>query len=129
MILLVEDEKKAREVFARILRHAGYAVTEAADGLEALSLLEDLPCDLVVSDILMPKLNGYALVARVRAKWPNMPIILTSGYLSPDAAKAVLNGSVDFLPKPIDPIALIETVRRRMPKWQNRPLKKLNIEI
>lgn len=129
MILLVEDEKRAREVFARILRHAGYAVMEAADGLEALSLLEDLPCDLVVSDILMPKLNGYALVARIRAKWPNMPIILTSGYLSPDAAKAVLNGSVDFIPKPIDPIALIETVRRRMPKWQNRPLKKLNIEI
>ena len=129
MILLVEDEERAREVFARILRHAGYAVMEAADGLEALSLLEDLPCDLVVSDILMPKLNGYALVARIRAKWPNMPIILTSGYLSPDAAKAVLNGSVDFIPKPIDPIALIETVRRRMPKWQNRPLKKLNIEI
>ena len=79
MILLVEDEERAREVFARILRHAGYAVMEAADGLEALALLEDLPCDLVVSDILMPKLNGYALVARIRAKWPNMPIILTSG--------------------------------------------------
>ena len=77
----------------------------------------------------MPNLNGYALVPRIRAKWPNMPIILMSGYLSPDAAKAVLNGSVDFIPKPIDPIALIETVRRRMPKWQNRPLKKLNIEI
>ena len=87
MILLVEDEERAREVFARILKNAGYAVMEAADGLEALSLLEDLPCDLVVSDILMPKLNGYALVARIRAKWPNMPIILTSGYLLPRCSK------------------------------------------
>ena len=52
MILIVEDEERAREVFARILRHAGYAVMEAADGLEALSLLEDLPCDLVVSDMI-----------------------------------------------------------------------------
>ena len=129
MILIVEDEKRAREVFVEILKNAGYGVMEAADGLQALSLLEKLHCDLVISDILMPNLNGYALVPRIRAKWPNMPIILTSGYLSPDAAKAVLNGSVDFIPKPIDPIALIETVRRRMPKWQNRPLKKLNIEI
>ena len=112
MILLVEDEKRAREVFARILKHAGYAVTEAADGLEALSLLEDLPCDLVVSDILMPKLNGYALVARIRAKWPNMPIILTSGYLSPDAAKTMMNGSVEFIPKPLDAAALIAIIQR-----------------
>jgi len=129
MILLVEDEKRAREVFVEILKNAGYGVMEAADGLQALSLLEKLHCDLVISDILMPNLNGYALVARIRAQWPNMPIILTSGYLSPDAAKAVLNGLIDFIPKPIDPIALIETVQRRMPKWQNRPLKKLNIEI
>ena len=71
MILLVEDEERAREVFARILRHAGYAVMEAADGVEALSLLEDLPCDLVVSDILMPNLNGYALVAGLRANSTN----------------------------------------------------------
>src|ERR1700754_3269248 len=113
MILLVEDEERAREVFARILRHAGYAVMEAADGLEALALLEDhLPCDLVVSDILMPKLNGYALVARIRAKWPNMPIILTSGYLPQDAAKTMMNGSVEFLPKPLDAAALIAIIQR-----------------
>jgi DNA-binding NtrC family response regulator len=124
MILLVEDEKRAREVFVKILKNAGYGVMEAADGLQALSLLEKRHCDLVISDILMPNLNGYALVPRIRAKWPSMPIILTSGYLSPDAAKAVLNGSVDFIPKPIDPIALIETVRRRMPKMAEPSAKK-----
>ncbi len=116
MILLVEDEERAREVFAKILKNAGYGVMEAADGLQALSLLEKLHCDLVISDILMPNLNGYALVSRIRAKWPNMPIILMSGYLSPDAAKAMLNGSVDFIPKPIDPKTLIETIQRRMPQ-------------
>jgi two-component system cell cycle sensor histidine kinase/response regulator CckA len=115
MILLVEDEKRARELLVRILRHAGYAVKEAADGLEALSLLENLPCDLVVSDILMPKLNGYALAARIRAKWPNMPIILTSGYLPQDAAKTMMNGSVEFIPKPLDADALIPIIRRLMP--------------
>ena len=117
MILLVEDEERAREVFVKILKDPGYGVMKAADGLQALSLLEKLHCDLVISDILMPNSNGYALVSRIRAKWPNMPIILTSGYLSADAAKAVLNGSIDFIPKPIDPIALIETVQRRMSQF------------
>ena len=112
MILLVEDEERAREVFARILRKAGYAVIEAGDGLEALSLLERMRCDLVISDILMPNLNGYALVARIRAKWPDLPIVLTSGYLSQDGGKTIMDGSVEFIPKPIDSEVLIATVRR-----------------
>ena len=116
MILLVDDEDNARQLFARILKKAGYAVLEAADGLVALSLLETRHCELVISDILMPRLNGYALVARIRAKWPKMPVILTSGYLSQDAAASVLNGSVQFVPKPIDPTALIDAVQRLMPR-------------
>lgn len=116
MILLVEDEDRARDVFTRILRKAGYAVLEAADGLKALSLLETRHVELVISDILMPNLNGYALVARIRAKWPRLPVILTSGYLSQDAAKGVLNGSVEFIPKPIDPAALIAMVQRLVPR-------------
>jgi len=115
MILLVEDEKRAREVFVEILKNAGYGVMEAADGLQALSLLEKLHCDLVISDILMPNLNGYALVPRIRAKWPNLPIILTSGFLSQDAAQR-MSGSVEFIPKPIDREALIATVQRLVPR-------------
>ena len=96
MILLVEDEDRARETFARLLQRAGYG-------------------DLVISDILMPNLNGYALVARIRSKWPNLPIILTSGFLSQDAAER-MGGSVEFIPTPIDPQALIATVQRLVPR-------------
>src|ERR1044072_5777638 len=85
MILLVEDEERYREHIARVLTNAGYEVLQAADGLEALSTLEKSKIDLVISDILMPNLNGYALVARLRAKWPKMPVILTTGFLSADA--------------------------------------------
>ena len=60
----------------------------------------------------MPKLNGYVLVARIRTKWPNMPIILTSGYLPQDAAKTIKNGSVEFIPKPLDAAALIAIIQR-----------------
>ncbi len=112
MILLVEDEALARHAFAQILRNQGHVVMEAADGLEALALLDKRHFDLVITDILMPNLNGFALVARIRVKWPNMPIVLMSGYLSQDAAKTILNGSAEFIPKPIDPPALIATVQR-----------------
>jgi DNA-binding NtrC family response regulator len=118
MILLVDDEERYRELIARVLTKAGYEVLQAADGIEALSSLEKSKVELVLSDILMPALNGYALVARIRAKWPNMPVILTTGFLSPDAAKTMMNGSVDFIPKPINAETLIDMIHRRVPPGQ-----------
>lgn len=116
MILLVEDEVLAREAFAQLLRNRGYVVMEAGDGLEALSLLDKDNFDLVISDILMPHLNGYGLLARIRVKWPTMPVVLTSRYLSQDAAKSLLNGKAEFIPKPIDQSELIATVQRLLAK-------------
>ena len=109
----MEDEERYREHIARVLTKAGYEVLQAADGLEALSTLEKSKIDLVISDILMPNLNGYALVARLRAKWPAMPVILTTGFLP--AAKTMMNGSVDFIPKPINADTLIDMIHRRIP--------------
>jgi CheY-like chemotaxis protein len=116
VILLVEDEELARYPLATILRNAGYGVMEAADGAEALCLLEGLDCDLVIADILMPNLNGYALAARIRENWPSIPIILMSGYVTQDAAHGVLNGAVEFLAKPIGPRDLISMVKRLVPR-------------
>jgi two-component system response regulator FlrC len=114
MILLVDDEENYRELIAKVLTKAGYEVLQAADGMGALSLLERSNVDLVISDILMPVLNGYALVARLREKWPDMPVILTTGFLSPDAAKSMMKGSVDFIPKPINAETLLDMVRGRV---------------
>jgi len=114
MILLVDDEENYRELIAKVLTKAGYEVLQAADGMGALSLLERSNVDLVISDILMPVLNGYALVARLREKWPDMPVILTTGFLSPDAAKSMMKGSVDFIPKPINAETLLDMVRGRI---------------
>src|SRR6478752_10118123 len=114
MILLADDEERYRELIAHVLTKAGYEVLQAADGIEALSLLQKSNVNLVISDILMPGLNGYTLVARIRAKWPQMPVILTTGFLPQDAAKNMMNGSVDFIPKPIDPEKLLEVIHRRL---------------
>jgi len=115
VILLVDDEEGYRELIARVLTKAGYEVLQAGDGIEALSLLENSKVDLVISDILMPALNGYALVARLRAKWPKMPVILTTGFLSQESAKSMMNGSVDFIPKPIIAETLLDMIQRRTP--------------
>lgn len=115
MILLVDDEERYRELIAQVLTKAGYEVLQAADGIEALSLLEKSNVNLVISDILMPGLNGYRLVARIRAKWPQMPVILTTGFRPQDAAKNMMNGLVDFIPKPINAQTLIDMIHCRIP--------------
>ena len=114
MILIVDDEAGYREVLAKMLTKAGHRVVTAADGNEALRLLENSHFNLIISDVFMPNLNGYALAARIRAKDPNMPIILISGYLSQDTAKNILGGSTEFIAKPVNPELLIATVQRLM---------------
>ena len=111
----VEDEALARRAFAQILRFEGHEVMEAADGVEALILLEKYPFDLVITDLVMPNINGLSLIARIQVKWPKTAILLTSAYLTPQAAQIVLEGKPEFIHKPIDPPLLIATVQRLLP--------------
>ena len=112
MILLVEDEAISRYGFAQVLRTNGYQVMEAGDGQEALKLLEQYDFDLVITDLAMPKVTGFGLVAQMQIKWPAIPILLLTAYLSPDASRALLRGNVEFLPKPVDHNELIARVER-----------------
>ena len=114
MILVVDDEAAYQEVLAKMLTKVGYRVITAADGNEALTLSENSHFDLIISDIFMPNLNGYALAARIRAKDPDVPIILISGYLSQDTAKNLLGGSTEYIAKPVDSELMIAAVHRLM---------------
>jgi len=122
MILLVEDESLSRRAFAQILRSEGYQVAEAQNGVEALEVLNTgtevltkKAFDLVITDLVLPGLHGVNLIHQIRARWPNMPIIVTSGYLSDGPGKVILEGFAEFIQKPIDPAALIAAVRRLLP--------------
>jgi CheY-like chemotaxis protein len=75
MILLVEDEAITRYAFAQILRFEGHDVIEAADGVEALRLLDEHDFDIMITDLVMPRLDGFTLVAETRLKWPNVRIV------------------------------------------------------
>jgi DNA-binding response OmpR family regulator len=116
MILLVEDDSASRYALARILRNKGYDVIEATDGNEAFALFEKSHFDLVITDLKMPNQTGLVLIARIRVKWPNMPILLMSGLLSAAAGKLVTEGLAEFIHKPIEPEDLIATVQRLLRK-------------
>ncbi|TFZ00789.1 response regulator [Ramlibacter henchirensis] len=85
-ILLVEDEFSSAEVLALLLADAGYHVTVAADGRQALSRLEDAAPDLLVTDFMMPGMNGAELVKALRAtpRYADLPVLLISG--APESA-------------------------------------------
>jgi DNA-binding NtrC family response regulator len=112
MILIVEDDDATRYSFARLMRTAGHEVMEARNGDEGLALLAKHDFNLVITDLAMPKVTGFGLLTEMRSKWPEIPVILVTAYLSPEAAKAVLQEKVIFLPKPIDPGKLMASVER-----------------
>ena len=112
MILFVEDEAISRYAFAQVLRLHGHEVMEAADGVKALTLLDEYTFDLVITDLAMPRLDGVALVTRIREKWLNLPIVLLSGYTAQYAAEALDGSTTEFLSKPIDPSQLVAIVQR-----------------
>ncbi len=101
VVLLVEDEAVVRVLAGEMLRLHGYDVIEAADPVEALELAGRKRFDALVTDVVMPKMSGRALAARLREREPNLPIVYTSGY-STDAAlrDGELEPGAVFLQKP-----------------------------
>jgi two-component system cell cycle sensor histidine kinase/response regulator CckA len=102
-ILLVEDEDNVRSFSARALRATGYEVFEADSGEEALDVLADIggQIDLMVSDVVMPEMDGPALLLKVRERLPNLKVIFVSGYAEENVRQDIADDqSVEFLAKP-----------------------------
>jgi CheY-like chemotaxis protein len=116
VILVVEDDVISRAYFADTLRAYGYEVMEAGDGIQALALLARNHCELVITDMVLPHLNGLNLVARIQQIWPKLPVIMVSGYLSENAGRNIFDGKVDCFTKPVRPSALVAMVQRLVPR-------------
>ena len=102
-ILLVEDEDSVRSFSARALRTTGYEVFEADSGEAALEVLDDIggQIDLMVSDVVMPEMDGPALLIKVRERLPNLKVIFVSGYAEENVRQDIADDqSVEFLAKP-----------------------------
>jgi two-component system, cell cycle sensor histidine kinase and response regulator CckA len=116
-ILFVEDEDAVRGVAARLLRARGYEVIEACDGEEALQLAEENAgtIDLLISDVIMPGLDGPSLLKKARPYLGSAPVMFISGYAEAEFSD-ILEGEpgITFLPKPIDIKSLAERVKQQL---------------
>jgi two-component system cell cycle sensor histidine kinase/response regulator CckA len=102
-VLVVEDEDPVRAFSVRALRNKGYTVMEARTGLEALELLMrlDRPVDLIVTDVMMPQMDGPSLINKVRERWPAIKVICISGYAEESFRDKIGKWEdIWFLPKP-----------------------------
>ena len=121
-ILVVDDEESIREVVAAMLNQAGYSTRRAASGMEALELLdcgEDF--GLILTDMMMPELDGIALLERIKERYPDVPVVMVTAVHDVSVALAAIrNGAYDYLLKPFEREQLLVMVRRAV---ETRTLK------
>ena len=102
-ILVVEDDGELRELFCSVLIENGYRALPAADGLDAFDVLENNHIDLVVTDVMMPRMDGFSLVRNLRSSLYTMPVlIITAKESASDKREGFRAGTDDYMVKPID---------------------------
>ena len=111
-ILVADDDKHTRMLLRAVLENANYTVTTAENGEEALAVLDREHIDLVVLDVMMPKLDGYAFTRMVRETDSTLPILMvTAKHLPEDEKKGFLVGTDDYMTKPIDEETLLLRIK------------------
>lgn len=128
-IMIVEDEPRMRFLIANYLKKAGYQVLEAKDGREALGLFKTTPVDLIILDIMMPHLDGFAVCAEIRKTSDTIIIMLTAKSAEEDKLFGYELGADDYITKPFSPkviIAKINTLFKRI-KAQAKPHRIIQI--
>ncbi len=114
-VLLVEDEPTVRSVAERALTRHGYTVITADSGEDALEIVaRNEPIDLLISDVVMPGMDGPTMVREARQSRPELKILFMSGYAEEQLRKSIDIENVNFLPKPFSVVELAEAARRTM---------------
>jgi len=116
-ILIADDDKEIAELIAIHLKEEGYGVTKVSDGQEAIDAIESQIYDLVILDIMMPKMDGYEVINHIRQKH-NMPIIFLSAKTSDfDKVQGLIIGADDYMTKPFTPIELVARVNAQLRRF------------
>jgi DNA-binding NtrC family response regulator len=112
-VLIVDDEEDFRDIFALLIERMGYQAVTAADGREALTLLETNPCDLALIDFQMPHMNGLELLREVRRTNPKIEVIFITGFGTvPSVVEAMKLGVFDYVTKPLNLDEIEELIHR-----------------
>ena len=119
-VLIADDDLAGRVMYRRVLEFEGFEVLEAADGTDALRIIEDRPIDLLLTDVMMPGLDGLELLERARDLHPDLRAIVMTGFKTEEAViRAFRNKACDFLNKPFHVDELIEAVQNALDRDPN----------
>lgn len=122
-VLIVDDEKEIRDLVEIYLKNEGYNTLKAETGVDALNILEHTTVDLIVLDIMMPKMDGIQACMKIREE-KNMPIIMLSAKSQDmDKINGLITGADDYMTKPFNPLELMARI-----KSQLRRYKRLNVQ-
>ena len=117
-VLVIEDHPDQRELLAIVLQREGYRVVTAANGIEALEKLSTETVNIALSDIMMPKMDGFELINRIRSD-PALKtiylILITARIQEGDRVRGLDLGADDYITKPFEPEALLLTVQKYLP--------------
>lgn len=118
-ILVVDDDPNIRELICLYLKREGFHPMQAADGKEALEIMEQTQADLVVLDIMMPVMDGWELCGELRRQYPDTPLLMvTAKGETGQKVKGFNLGADDYLVKPFDPIELVIRVKALLKRYR-----------
>ena len=118
-ILVVDDDKNTRKYISAVLEAEGYTVSVAENGEEALEMMDKEFIDLVVLDVMMPKMDGYAFTKELREADNNLPVLMVSAKQLPaDRHKGFLVGTDDYITKPIDETEMLLRIKALLRRAQ-----------
>ena len=122
-VLIAEDNAVNRELLRELLETRGYTVLEACDGQEALHMIDQVQPDILLLDIGMPVLDGFAVVRKIRENphLAKLPVVAVTAYAMQDDREKILNSKFDgYLSKPIDARSLMEELDRLLSRRDDR---------
>ncbi|UYZ01165.1 VanR-FM family response regulator transcription factor [Peribacillus frigoritolerans] len=125
-ILIADDDVEIADLVAIHLEKEGYRVIKVSDGQETIDVIQTQPIDLLILDIMMPKMDGYEVTRRIREK-QNMPIIFLSAKTSDfDKVQGLVIGADDYMTKPFIPIELVARVNAQLRRFMKLNQPKYN---
>ena len=118
-VLVVEDDAALSQLFCRVLTRNGYLAFAASDGVEALALLEREYIDLMIADVMMPRMDGYALVHALREAGSKIPVLMITAKDDFSAMQqGFLSGTDDYMVKPVNVNEMVLRVRALLRRAQ-----------
>ncbi|BCR35245.1 response regulator transcription factor [Mariniplasma anaerobium] len=128
-ILIVDDEYNIRKLFTKYLTNQGYKAIEAEDGQKAIQIFENEHIDLLITDVMMPLMDGITLTHKIRTSYPELPILMLTALDSfEDKEKGFISGVDDYMVKPVDLNEMLLRIKALLRRYQILSSNKIELK-